>query len=242
MKYTVTYSCGHTGTVQLYGKTEERERKIKYYEEYGLCPECYKKQKQEENEKMGLLLCSTIEYELSGKGEIQVRLSFRGDTKPHKEEIKALGYRWTVLDDTQILSTARPEMGWVKIVPHECLEEEKGKAFSIGARETTMEEKEKLEQKSRFEEMLAAQILFKKQHGKELQKQKERETKLADLLKEEPDLIKGKKWNQKIYGKSGNYSIYPDGEKVNISDEEAEELKKYLKDFREKMKEEAGID
>lgn len=126
MKYTVTYSCGHTGTVQLYGKTEERERKIKYYEEYGLCPECYKKQKQEENEKMGLLLCSTIEYELSRKGEIQVRLSFRGDTKPHKEEIKALGYRWTVLDDTQILSTARPEMGWVKIVPHECLEEEKG--------------------------------------------------------------------------------------------------------------------
>ena len=31
MKYTLTYSCGHTGTVQLYGKTEERERKIKDY-------------------------------------------------------------------------------------------------------------------------------------------------------------------------------------------------------------------
>ena len=186
MKYEVTYSCGHTGTVQLYGKTDERERKISYYKEYGLCSVCYKKQKQEENEKMGLVLCNTIEYELSGKGEIQVRLSFRGDTKPHKEEIKALGYRWTVLDDTQILSTTRPEMGWVKIVPYKCLEEEKGKAFSIGAREATMEEKEKLEQKSRFEEMLAAQILFKKQHGKELQKQKEREAKLADLLKEEP--------------------------------------------------------
>lgn len=166
MKYTVTYSCGHTGTVQLYGKTEERERKIKYYEEYGLCPECYKKQKQEENEKMGLVLCGTIEYELSGKGEIQVRLSFRGDTKPHKEEIKALGYRWTVLDDTQILSTARPEMGWAKIVPYECMKEEKEKALSIGAREATMEEKEKLVQKNKFEEMLAAQILFKKQHGK----------------------------------------------------------------------------
>lgn len=127
MKYEVTYSCGHTGTVQLYGKTDERERKISYYKEYGLCSECYKKQKQEENEKMGFVLCSTVEYELSRKGEIQVRLSFRGDTKPHKEEIKALGYRWTVLDDTQILSTARPEMGWVKIVPHECLEEEKEK-------------------------------------------------------------------------------------------------------------------
>ena len=233
MKYTVTYSCGHTGTVQLYGKTEERERKIKYYEEYGLCPECYKKQKQEENEKMGLLLCSTIEYELSRKGEIQVRLSFRGDTKLHKDEIKALGYRWTVLDDTQILSTARPEMGWAKIVPYECMKEEKEKALSIGAREATMEEKEKLVQKNKFEEMLAAQILFKKQHGKELQKQQEQEEKLTDLLKEEPDLIKGKRWNQKIYGKAGNYSIYPDGEKINISDEQAETLKDYLKKLKE---------
>lgn len=233
MKYTVTYSCGHTGTVQLYGKTEERERKIKYYEEYGLCPECYKKQKQEENEKMGLLLCSTIEYELSRKGEIQVRLSFRGDTKPHKEEIKALGYRWTVLDDTQILSTARPEMGWAKIVPYECMKEEKEKALSIGAREATMEEKEKLVQKNKFEEMLAAQILFKKQHGKELQKQQEQEEKLTDLLKEKPDFIKGKRWNQKIYGKAGNYSIYPDGEKINISDEQAETLKDYLKKLKE---------
>lgn len=235
MKYEVTYSCGHTGTVQLYGKTEERERKIKYYKEYGLCPECYKKQKQEENEKMGLVLCSAVEYELSNKGEIQVRLSFRGDTKPHKEEIKALGYRWTVLDDTQILSTTRPEMGWVKIVPYEyeCLEEEKEKAFSIGAREATMDEKEKLMQKNRFEEMLAAQLLFKKQHGKELQKQKEQEEKLANLQKEEPDLIKGKRWNQKIYGKTGNYSIYPDGEKINISDEQAETLKDYLKKLKE---------
>lgn len=233
MKYTVTYSCGHTGTVQLYGKTEERERKIKYYEEYGLCPECYKKQKQEENEKMGLVLCSTIEYELSRKGEIQVQLSFRGDTKPHKDEIKALGYRWTVLDDTQILSTARPEMGWAKIVPYECMKEEKEKALSIGAREATMEEKEKLVQKNRFEEMLAAQILFKKEHGKELQKQQEQEEKLTDLLKEEPDFIKGRRWNQKIYGKAGNYSIYPDGEKINISDEQAETLKDYLKKLKE---------
>lgn len=233
MKYTVTYSCGHTGTVQLYGKTEERERKIKYYEEYGLCPECYKKQKQEENEKMGLVLCSTIEYELSRKGEIQVRLSFRGDTKLHKNEIKALGYRWTVLDDTQILSTARPEMGWAKIVPYECMKEEKEKALSIGAREATMEEKEKLVQKNRFEGMLAAQILFKKEHGKELQKQQEQEEKLTDLLKEEPDFIKGRRWNQKIYGKAGNYSIYPDGEKINISDEQAEALKNYLKKLKE---------
>lgn len=28
MKYEVTFSCGHTGTVQLYGKGDERERRF----------------------------------------------------------------------------------------------------------------------------------------------------------------------------------------------------------------------
>ena len=61
-KYDVTYSCGHTGTVQLYGKNEDRARKIESYERYSLCPECYKKQKQEENEKLALLCMHTAPY------------------------------------------------------------------------------------------------------------------------------------------------------------------------------------
>ena len=46
MKYDVTYSCGHTGTVELYGKTSERESKIRWYETTAVCPECYKKQQE----------------------------------------------------------------------------------------------------------------------------------------------------------------------------------------------------
>ena len=90
-KYNITYSCGHEGTVQLFGKSEERERKFKYYEDFGLCTECYKKQKQEENAKLGFLIGGSVADTLSGKGEIQICLSFAGDTLPHKEEIKALG-------------------------------------------------------------------------------------------------------------------------------------------------------
>ena len=41
-KYDVTYSCGHSDTVQLYGPGRDRERKIEWMEESGLCPECYK--------------------------------------------------------------------------------------------------------------------------------------------------------------------------------------------------------
>lgn len=50
-KYDVTFSCGHTEEIQLFGKTEERNKKIKYYEEHGLCSSCYKKQQEEKRER-----------------------------------------------------------------------------------------------------------------------------------------------------------------------------------------------
>lgn len=49
MKYDITYSCGHTATIQLYGSTAERERKTAWMEREGLCPDCYREQQQEEN-------------------------------------------------------------------------------------------------------------------------------------------------------------------------------------------------
>lgn len=57
MKYDVTYSCGHAGTVELYGKTSERESKIRWYETTAVCPECYKKQQEAAAE-------TTTNYEL----------------------------------------------------------------------------------------------------------------------------------------------------------------------------------
>ena len=42
MKYDITYTCGHTATIQLYGKTSEREARIEYMERTQLCPDCYR--------------------------------------------------------------------------------------------------------------------------------------------------------------------------------------------------------
>ena len=47
-KYDVTYTCGHTETVELFGKTSERERKIAWMEGNCLCPSCYKEKQQKE--------------------------------------------------------------------------------------------------------------------------------------------------------------------------------------------------
>ena len=235
-KYNITYSCGHEGTVQLFGKSEERERKIKYYEEFGLCTECYKKQKQEENAKLGFLIGGSVADILSGKGEIQICLSFAGDTLPHKEEIKALGYRWTAVDASQMAYMRKPDMGWVKVVPYEHLEEEKEKAFAIGAKEAEISDRELANQKERYQEMLSEQKLFRKRNKKKLEAQKQ----LADLLPEKPECIRDGHWNEKVYGKAGRYSIYLDGNKVNISDEEAVGLEEYLgnmEKYRKKKKE-----
>lgn len=235
-KYNITYSCGHEGTVQLFGKSEERERKIKYYEEFGLCAECYKKQKQEENAKLGFLIGGSVADTLSEKGEIQICLSFAGDTLPHKEEIKALGYRWTAVDASQMAYMHKPDMGWVKVIPYECLEEEKEKAFAIGAKEAEVSDRELANQKERYQEMLSEQKLFRKRNKKKLEAQKQ----LADLLPEKPECIRDGHWNEKVYGKAGRYSIYLDGNKVNISDEEAVGLEGYLgnmEKYRKKKKE-----
>lgn len=45
--YTVKFACGHTAEIQLFGKESERQSKIKYLEESGMCPSCFKKQKEE---------------------------------------------------------------------------------------------------------------------------------------------------------------------------------------------------
>lgn len=42
MKYEITYSCGHSGTVELFGNNKERETKIANIEKYRVCPDCVK--------------------------------------------------------------------------------------------------------------------------------------------------------------------------------------------------------
>lgn len=108
------------------------------------------------------------------------------------------------------------------------LEEEIIKATSIGAKS-----------------MVADSGLFAEVHYRiALERQKEwREKKeKIDLIKKPavPEVLKGCTWNQKIYGKAGNYFIYPNGDKKLITDEQAEEIKNYLtlkEEYRKKVDE-----
>ena len=46
MKYDVKFSCGHEEVVELFGKTADREKKIDYFQKFGICSCCYKEQKE----------------------------------------------------------------------------------------------------------------------------------------------------------------------------------------------------
>lgn len=73
MKYDVTYSCGHTATVELFGNTEDRERKLHWMETEGMCPDCYREwQYEENNRKVREALGDILLPQLTAKSEKQL--------------------------------------------------------------------------------------------------------------------------------------------------------------------------
>lgn len=87
-KYDVTYSCGHKGVVSLFGKGSDRERQLVRYGQR-VCPDCYRKQLDEENKALGVVLHLTCDHDT----EI-IEIIAYGDTYAHKEELKKLGFRF----------------------------------------------------------------------------------------------------------------------------------------------------
>lgn len=230
-KYEVLMSCGHEDTVELIGKNTDRERKLQYYKKSGLCKECYRKKMQELREKEPFSLRACVLPVINeDTGEVLVNIWFTGDTMSHKEEIKSLGgYRWgerqAALDK---MSTATPPMCWNKTVCASKLKEEIEKATSIGCEQVDLEKN--LWESAHYQIALNMQKEWK-----------EKREKIDSIKKPDiPEIVKNYKWNKKIYGKAGNYSIYPDGQRVFISDEQANELREYLalkEEYAKKVKE-----
>ncbi len=219
-KYEITMSCGHTEVKELFGKTADRKNKIRYFEEQGLCLECYKKRKQEEAKSEGLVFnVSVLPYVDQTDGGILLQVYFSGDTIPYKDDIKSLGgYTWSREEVSGLgpISTNRPVLCWNKIIKLEDFEKEIARVDSIGATNKTF--KPDLFATANYQIALKAQEKWGKNQEK-----------IAALNKPVlPKVLEGTKWNQKIYGKPGNYSIYPNGEKTEITDEQAEEIRTYL--------------
>lgn len=224
MKYDVTFSCGHTGTVDLFGKSSERNKKIQYFEQFGVCKDCYNAQLREDAAKTPFTYhVSVLPAIDDNTGKIVLYGWFDGDAFPHKEAIKALGgYYWQACKASDnMLSMKRPPMCWGKVFLEDSLEAEVEKALGLGAQYA--EPNMNISSYTGF----AVAVELKK-------KWQLRQDQLNELKKpERPFILGDAKWNKKIYGKPGYLSIYLDNEKMDISDEDAEILREYVHQFEE---------
>ena len=88
MKYDIMMSCGHIETVQIYGKADDRERKIRYFENYRTCKECYKQKMRERERKQGLLFHACIDPCVQQMdGDVYLLAWYGGDTITHSDII-----------------------------------------------------------------------------------------------------------------------------------------------------------
>lgn len=212
MKYDIIYSCGHAGTVELFGESTDRERRLEWLKESALCPNCYRE--QHKDDPIVIKLKKTYSG-VKGTSEPILLVNICGNTKPHKNVIKNMGFEWTgscwyrelYMSQLNDFEKAIMQLGNVKL--------DDG---YINIRR----EMENLPGEAK--EMLA------KFHAEWNEKKK------SYVAPKKPALLSsGRKWNGKIYGKSGKFTVYLDGEKVNISDNDADELRKYLTE-KEKYK------
>lgn len=222
-KYTVLMSCGHEEEIVLFGKTSERERKIEYFKSCGLCKECYKKKIDEKNKAEGLTLHIAASPCIDTEdGGFLLCLWFSGDTITYKDKIKSLGYNWCRSEYNDYKEC------WTKTIKEEKLDEEKEKAAFIGAKNFKLE--------SGLLTDVNCIAAFRRQ-----EKWKEKQEKFAAIEKPlVPDILLGRKWNRKVYGKSGRYVVYLDSQEVAITDDQAKELKAYIgkkEEYERKIKE-----
>jgi hypothetical protein len=110
-KYGVTYSCGHSGEVTLFGPGKERDRKLEWLAREGSCRECFLATKKAEGPEVLLGRVGDL-YEL------QVVESY-----DHREALKARGYRFSrdchprETNDLGKLLLSGGRSGWVRRLP-----------------------------------------------------------------------------------------------------------------------------
>lgn len=91
-KYSYKYLCGHGyGTVNLYGKESDRQRKLAWYAATFICPDCFKKQKAEED----AAAPKTASLHLAVYGDVYQSIQVHGQLAVNKEALKQLGYQWS---------------------------------------------------------------------------------------------------------------------------------------------------
>ncbi len=233
-KYGVTYSCGHEGSLELYGPHKERAQKIEWYENTAVCPACYKERmRAEEAAKPITMEIKTNGLDKDAQGNLLCEIILTGGTITRKDEIKALGYRWMeVRGGVMDFFATNSRKAWVKHIPLLELEQH---------RPDLVEEAQKLGAEIKIKinaldiEMARRAVAADKEIADKIAAIPKPEKPACHPLAQHP----GGRWNEKYYGNDRTgYRYYMDNQEYRLTAGEYDELvayRKALADWQEQV-------
>ena len=102
-KYDVIFSCGHEERIELLGAVKDRERKIEYFREQGLCSECYKKQRQAKQRIKPTIRMKYAEYKVKDLIYEAIKDTYDADDKTIEVMLKDLYLLETSIANIQLV-------------------------------------------------------------------------------------------------------------------------------------------
>jgi predicted enzyme related to lactoylglutathione lyase len=203
---------------------------------FDLCGQCYAKEQKEREAAKDMYVDVRINSTAAFYEDIVQRgvvaIVFGGDTKSHKDEIKALSAHWTtdypdngVLGD--LLGMSYKEPRWTIFCGLEELDEKLKQIEKLGAKLNSIP--------SDVDMAMYNNII--NQRRKEVAEKEKKKCKAFEELGEIPawpDDIntiwpKGATWNCKFYGKPGSWSVYFSGEKIQLTDDQKKRMEEVYK-------------
>jgi len=242
-KATANCTCAECGATFTKTTTKSNRREADAWESWAesnftQCPQCWGKEQRKKEQETPLTFNVAID---PYNTKAPIILIFSGNTVPYKDNIKSLNYFWDDKPATGMMGffdISKPQKCWSKRITLDNLEAELQKVEDLGAKIINNIKEIDLIAYAKYK-----QSADKKQ-AEQTEKEKIQADKIAQIEKPVcPDILKGAKWNNTVYGKKGNYSYYNNGNKVSLTNEEAEQVKKYVAakiEYNNKVKEITG--
>lgn len=183
---------------------------------YDQCPSCWGKEQRElEQSQPPNVSIGVDPYNQ------KIILNILGNTKPIKDILKENKYRFDeapMQGFLGIIDMSRPKLCWWKMVSLDELDKELDNLKEIH------EDIQISKKPSNMDMIMFAKI------AKENEKKEELISQIPKPVVPEVFINNKGRWNQKVYGKEGNYSIYLSNEKIEVTDEEADQIKNYAEE------------
>lgn len=249
-QYSYLFACGHGhGVVRLYGKERDRQYKLAWYEQNFACPECYKKQKAEEDAKAE----KTAGIHLAVYDKVYLSIEVDGQLAVNKSALYELGYRWEDdLGDGLLALLHKPKRVLQKYAaPQDMVEvlavarKWKAELDALGYKITqtpTVFDQSAARMWFEYRDKQAAEQRKQKEAAEKAASEKQERIRKLDPKPTAPawyrEIRAAKKyWNHKFYGNAKQgWRIYVDDQERKISSLEKEAFEKWeieLKEWKE---------